>query len=322
MSDITFEQLSEQIESHFTSGAYTEGLALADRYAPQFSAAHPVLDYWRACLAARLDQPDRVVSILENALAQGTWYGEGLLRDSPSLEPMQGLPAYERLVDISRQMQAKDPAEAMPMLVVRPESECRSTEHPCPLLLFLHSNTDTAAANLEYWGAAPQHGRLLALPQSSRAMWAGAYSWNDHESAAEDILPLYDKLTAQYALDSAQTILAGFSMGAEVALWLALARRIPARGFILLGPGGPFMDNIERWAPLIKESQDSGLRGAIITGLADKTIPHDNVRALVTALNAAGIPTHHEEHIDLAHEYPPNFDERLLHALEYINGAN
>ncbi|MDH3943171.1 MAG: hypothetical protein OEV06_03655 [Anaerolineae bacterium] len=321
MADPTFEQLSQQIQAHFTAGAYAEGLSLADRHAPQFSAAHPVLDYWRACLAARLDQPERVVAILDTALSQGTWYGQALLRDSPSLESMQGLPEFERLVDISRQMQLKDPAESMPMLVVRPESECRSPEHPCPLLLFLHSNTDTAAANLEFWGVAPRQGWLLALPQSSRAMWAGAYSWNDHESAAEDIIPLYDKLTSQYALDPGRTILAGFSMGAEVALWLALSGRIPAQGFILLGPGGPFMDTIERWAPLIKDSQDSGLRGAFITGLADTTIPHDNVRALVTALNAAGIPTHHEEHIDLAHEYPPNFDERLLHALDHITNT-
>jgi len=318
MTELTFEQLSKQIQSHFAAGTYAEGLALADHHSPQFSAVHPVLDYWRACLAARLEQPERVVAILEAAFARGTWYGEGLLLDSPSLQPMQGLPEYERLLDIARLMQAKDPARAMPMLVVRPESECRSAEHPCPLLLFMHSNTDTAAANLEYWGPAARQGWLLALPQSSRAMWAGAYSWNDHESAAAEIEPLYAKLISQYALDPGRTILAGFSMGAEVALWLALTRRIPARGFILLGPGGPFMDQIERWAPLIRDARDSGLRGAVITGLADTSIIHDNVRALVTALNAAGIPTHHEEHIDLAHDYPPNFEERLLHALEFV----
>lgn len=318
MADLTFEKLSQQIQSHFASGAYADGLALADRHAPQFSAAHPVLDYWRACLAARLEQPERVVDILEKAFSRGVWYGEGLLRDSPSLQPLQGLPEYERLIDIAVRMQATDPAGAVPMLVVRPESECRSADHPCPLLLFLHSNTDTAAANLEYWGPAPQQGWLLALPQSSRAMWAGAYSWNDHESAADEIEPLYQKLTSRYALDTARTVLAGFSMGAEVALWLALTGRIPSRGFILIGPGGPFMDNIERWAPLIREAKDSGLRGAVITGLADTTIPQENVRALVTALNAAGIPTHHEEHIDLAHDYPPNFEERLQHALEFI----
>ena len=318
MPDLTFEDIGKQIQSHFAAGTYAEGLALADSHVEQFSEQQPILDYWRACLAARVNNPARVVEILETALAHGTWYGEAFLRDSPSLQPLQGDPEFERILDVSRQMQANDPADALPLLVVRPESECRQPEDSCRLLLFLHSNTDTALANLEHWASVPEDSWLLTLPQSSRAMWAGAYAWSDHETAADEIENLYAHLTEQYALAPGRTILAGFSMGAEIALSLALTGRIQAQGFLLLGPGGPYMDDIEKWAPLIKAAQNRGLRGAVITGLADSTIPHDNVRALVTALNAAGIPTNHEEHIDLAHEYPPNFPEHLRRALTFI----
>ena len=318
MTNLTFEDLSQQIQSHFAAGTYADGLTLADSYTEQFSAEQPVLDYWRACLAARLNNPARVVEILETAFANGTWYGEDWLRDSPSLQPLQGDPDFERLIDISRQMQANDPAGALPLLIVRPESECRQPEDRCRLLLFLHGNTDTALANLEHWSSAPRDGWLLALPQSSRAMWAGAYAWSDHEAAADEIETHVAKLTEQYALDPSQTILAGFSMGAEIALWLALTGRVQAHGFILLGPGGPYMDDVEKWAPLIKDTHNLGLRGVVITGLADATIPHDNVRTLVTALNAAGIPTDHEEHIDLAHEYPSNFPDHMRRALAFI----
>lgn len=318
MPDLTFEDLSKQIQAHFSAKTYAEGLALADSQTERFSAQYPVLDYWRACLAARLSDHARAIEILETALSSGTWYGQAFLQNSPSLEPLQGNSDYERLLDISHQMQSSDPANALPLLVIRPESECSSPDSPCPLLLFLHGNTDTAANNLEYWQPAAVGGWLLALPQSSSAMWAGAYAWTEHESAADEIETHIAKLTDQYSLDSSRTILAGFSMGAEIALWLALTGRVPAQGFILLGPGGPFMDDIDKWAPLIRESQDSDLRGAIITGLADVSIPHDNIRALVSGLNAAGIPTEHEEHIDLAHEYPQNFAERLRHALAFI----
>jgi predicted esterase len=272
-------------------------------------------------LAARLSYYTRVMQILETALSSGTWYGEAFLQNSPSLEPLQGNPDYERLLDISHQMQANDPANALPLLVVRPESECRSPDNPCPLLLFLHGNTDTAANNLEHWQSAAEDGWLLALPQSSGAMWAGAYAWTKHETAADEIETHLAKLTEQYVLDSSRIILAGFSMGAEIALWLALTGRVQSQGFILVGPSGLFMDDIEKWAPLIRDSQERGLHGAIITGLADTTIPHDNVRALVAALNSAAIPTDHEEHIDLAHEYPSNFPNRLRHALAFINDS-
>ena len=316
--DITFDEFSNQIRKHFTGQTYAAGLEYADGYVGKFPKQEPLLQYWRMCLAARLENHHLTNQILEGVLSAGTWYGETLLRDSPSLEPLQDDPEFKRLAEISLKMQQNDPSDALPILVVRPEGKCGQDDDPCPLLIFLHGNTDSAQANLEHWTAAANNGWLAALPQSSEVMWSGAYFWNEHASSADEVAALYAQLPEQYNLDLQRTVLAGFSMGAEVALWMALSGRIPAKGFILLGPGGPFMDDIEEWEPLIEQANGRGLRGVIITGQADTTIPHKNIRDLVEKFNANGIPCELEEHIDLEHEYPSNFEDRLVHALEFI----
>lgn len=315
-----FEEFSLQIQDHFINKTYAEGLALADKHTADFPDNIPLVNYWRICLAARLKNEALANQILEDSLSAGIWYSESLLRQSPSLMPMQGQPRFDDLVQTSLQMQQNDPADALPMLVVRPQGECGPQDTPCPLILFLHGNTDSARPHLKPWQSAPQDGWILALPQSKYAMWAGAYGWADHESAAEEIEAHVQHLEKQYNIDPARRLIGGFSMGAEVALWLALTGRVQAQGFILLGPGGPFMDDISQWTPLLEKARGRDLGGTIIMGLEDTTIPQENIRKLVETLNEYEIHTELEEVPRLAHEYPEEFDTSLNNALDFIFG--
>jgi predicted esterase len=107
-------------------------------------------------------------------------------------------------------------------------------------------------------------------------------------------------------------------MGAEVALAMVLNGVIDAQGFILLGPGGPFMDDLQQWSPAIEKAKDKGLRGVILMGLADETIPQDNIRALVETLNEGGVACELKTYPGLEHEYPPDFEAALQDAIKYI----
>ena len=42
-------------------------------------------------------------------------------------------------------------------------------------------------------------------------------------------------------------------MGGEIAIWLALRGSIEARGFLAIGPGGPYMDNLAEWEPVLRD---------------------------------------------------------------------
>jgi dipeptidyl aminopeptidase/acylaminoacyl peptidase len=78
------------------------------------------------------------------------------------------------------------------------------------------------------------------------------------------------------------------------------------------------MDDLSLWEPFIEQAKDKGLRGVILMGLADTTIPQDNIRTLVKTLNENGIACDLKTYPDLEHEYPDDFDVFLQEALQYI----
>ena len=102
-------------------------------------------------------------------------------------------------------------------------------------------------------------GWLLASAQSSRVP-QNRYVWNNQERALAELKQHYQKLSSERELDEEKIVLVGFSMGGETALRAALLQTIPAKAFILLGPGGPTIDAPEEFLPLIEGAKGLGLR--------------------------------------------------------------
>ena len=148
-----------------------------------------------------------------------------------------------------------------------------------------------------------------------------AYVWNDQEIALREVAEHYATVTADHAVDPGRVLVAGFSMGGETALRAALLGTIPARGFILLGPGGPTIDTPDAWLPLIADAAERSLRGYVLRGEQDASIPQDAIRTLVDSLNAHGIPCALEVIPTIRHEYPLDFAPYLARALAFVEQA-
>ncbi len=322
MAELKFPELAEQIQKHFAEGTYAEGLSLASEKITDFPEEYPTINYWRICLAARLDQFDLANKFLETTLASGIWFADFLLRQSPSLVNIQGNSEFERLAGISAKMRDADMVDEIPLLVARPNDACGPDDTGCPAVIFLHSNMDTAQRNLEHWAHLSAHDWLVAIPQSNQALWTGAYTWADHETTKTQMDEHYQRITTQYSIDTRRLIWGGFSMGAEMALTLVLKNDFPARGFVLLGPGGPKMDDLDQWQPFIDQAAGRNLRGVVWMGGDDLTIPQNNVRKLVDRLNAAGISTRLDVFPGLKHDYPANFEAVAAEALDFILGSS
>ena len=54
-----------------------------------------------------------------------------------------------------------------------------------------------------------------------------------------------------------------------------------------------------------------GLRGYVFLGEQDDTVPHDEIRTIVSSLNDHGIPCELEMVPGIAHDYPEDFGLRL-----------
>ncbi len=322
MDYLTFDDVQTHIQALYQEGDYAAALELASAQALRFPEQFHLLYYWRVCMAARTGQVGLALDLLDELLERGFWYGETLLRKSPSLIPLQGLAKFESRVTRNRILQTQDQALLYPILTLRSPGCCGFGHQPCPLLVGLHANASTAQESVNFWRAAAGFGWLVAAPQSTQAIWKGAYVWDDHESSQAELIKHIQALSAQYAIDQKRIVLGGHSMGGELALWLAIKGIIPCEGFIAIGPGGPLMDEVENLTALIIENQPSKLRGFIIIGQEDDTIPQENVHILADILNEAGIPTELEEIPDVGHEFMPKYEDSLLRGLNFIEEAS
>ena len=172
---LPFEEIQSQIQAAYQAGDYTAALELAERHTARFPEQTPLLFYWRVCMHARLEQPSQAIRLLAEVLDSGLWYGEVLLRKSPSLKSLQGIDEFERLVAWNRELQSAAQAQRFPLLILRSEGGCQEKANPCPLLLGLHANMGIAQTSLPLWQPAASSGWLVAAPQSSQAMWKDAY---------------------------------------------------------------------------------------------------------------------------------------------------
>jgi dienelactone hydrolase len=313
-----FKELQKRLQELYRNKEFVVALDLATRQFDRFPEDRILLYYWRITMAVRTGGIPLSLRLLKEALADGVWYGDVLLRKSPSLKPLQGLPEFEKLVDLNQELAKEEEQQSFPLITLRPEGLCQEGSDACPLLLALHANSSNAQASMDFWKPAATAGWLVAAPQSTQAIWKGAYVWDDREVTESEIRKNYSLLNTGYSIDPRCTVLAGNSMGGETAIWLALKNVIETIGFIAIGPGGPLVDEVDSWDPIIKENLTGNLRGYIIIGEADKEISHQNLKIFIDRLDKEGISCKLEIVPGAGHDYVSDYDACLLRALDFL----
>lgn len=315
MTYVTYNDLNAETMQLYQEQRFSEAYDLLTREGERFPDEGHLVLYLRSCMAARTGETEHALEIIKEALDKGYWYGEEVVRQSPSWQPLQGLPEFELLATISIARQAA--AQTAPTLMVEePQSGCGDAD--CPLLMVLHGNGDNGTYALRAWSPAAAQGWLVASLQSSQVTAYRSYVWDDQETALPEVEEHYKELIKEYRVDKRDVVIVGFSMGGETALRASLNGTVPARGFILLGPGGPTIDAPEGLVTLIKEANGRGLRGYILVGEADVQIEHEPIRKLVELLNSHGIPCKLETLPDIRHEYPRDFAPSIKRALAFV----
>lgn len=307
-----FQRVWHDVMRRYRRGDYADALTIAERAAREFpDQSHET--YWaRICLTSRLGRREDAVRLLDEALARGHWYNQRQLRGDSDLAPLQGLPEFERLVEVSLQRWSAAQGEAKPGVVL---VEPRAGSEPYPLLLAVHGNNSSAEAEAARWDSAAGEGWLVALPQSSQVFSSrpGSFGWNDRERAVREIREQFASLQRRSRVDASRVVLGGFSVGAQLAVWLAMSGRIPARGVIAVAPYLPVVDN---WLPFLQRAQARGLRVYLVVG-ADDVGSVDDARALSSLLGQANVAVQLSLRPGLGHEYPADFAAELRRALEF-----
>lgn len=316
MSSLRYEQMWNQMSRLYEAGEYQQAYDLVMERAGDYPEQADDIRYVRFCLAARLGQSDLALDLLKQTVDAGQWYPRRYLREDDDLAQLQGLPRFERLADECLARQTAAQAAAAPqMLTAAPARRRPRGGGRHPLLLVLHGNHKNASQTMPHWQAASESGWLVACLQSSQVDGPDAYVWNDWELAEREIRRLHAQLAAGGAVDEEQAIFGGFSMGAGLALWLALVGR-PARprGFVALGPWVPDMDRVRN---ALRSGRAEGQRGVIIVGdQDDECLPV--AEELHDALVAYEVPCEFRLLPGVAHEYPVEFPSLLQEAIAFV----
>lgn len=313
MADVlTWDQVYEQFTQYFGQQDYQGAYDLITAGRDQLPEQVEAVDYYRLCALARLGQHQELFQMLEDKMAQGFWYSEFLMRQSPSFAPLQGNAEFEQLIAKNLDLMSKDVQESRVSI-----EEPQGASQPYPAIIALHGNGQNNTASFEAWKPAAAQGWLIAAPLSSQQMWRGSAVWDEYERATNDVTAAYEKIKDK--IDPERLIIGGFSMGGQTAIQMGLEGKFGANKFIALGPGGAGMDKPEEYfAPMFEAAKARGVRGYIAMGDIDTTIPQEAIQRLVSMFNEAGIPCGFEWVTGSAHVYPDNFAEIIARGIAFV----
>jgi predicted esterase len=194
-----------------------------------------------------------------------------------------------------------------------------------PLLLALHMRLANAEDTAVQWMASVSAGLVLAVPQSSQVAGVNAFCWDDIPRAAQDLAAVYTQLREAHTFDPDRVIVAGASQGGGLAITLALNGGVlPSQRFIAVVP---FIQDaqdtialrqadIATLTPAIDRGVRRGTRGWLLTGGQDFGRSH--VEQLYREMVRRGLPCEFVLEPDLGHEFPIDFDSKLLSALTFV----
>ena len=299
---LRYRALQRKSTELYYAGKYEEAMNIDRDLVKEFPELKTATYYSMIATASKMKDYKLSCEFLKEILDEGGWYSELILRQSPSLDPLQSMPEFEDLVNLSVSRSKQLPKTEN--ITVIPDN----ADPPFPLMLSLHGGGGFIKDEYEYWKPIVDQGYILGIPRSTNLYWSGidnAY-WPDYKSSVKEIRNYIDKINSNDIIDFKRLFLGGFSQGGGVAVQMALTGDIPVCGFVVVAPGGGMIDEPDKWQSLIDESKNHELRGMIIRGTEDLAIPRDKLHDLVKMLNNNGIPCKFLEYPGLGHWYPPD----------------
>ena len=304
---MNFFKRSEAMMSFYAEGKYLDALAVTEQLAAEFPEENATTSFWRVCLLSRVGKTDEALRAMSSALDDGLWWLEEQLRSDEDLAPLQGLPAFEKMVTECRTRQSLAQKNSKPEILIH----LPTGNQPHPLLIALHGRASSPEHDFRSWELVLQMGWMLAMPKSSQLGSPNTFVWDDTARAREEIANQYKQLLEKYSIDRTRVILAGFSQGAAMALQICLRNVMPVTGFLAVGPGRFALEDLNE---LVRSAR--GKRGYLVVGERD---PRYEMLTQIHALfNQNGIPCEMEKHPEMGHEFPKDFKQSIAKALKFL----
>jgi enterochelin esterase-like enzyme len=325
LEGLDFQSYRSQIFDLYNARKYQEAIAVAFQAENRFPERHAKTSYWISCLKSRLGESEEAIQALEEASKKGVWWPDQALLMEPDLEPLQGRPEFKAIVAESQRLKQRALSTAKPgVMVLTPRDSSPEERHP--LIIALTMRVGHPGDFAEHWNGALNQEFLLAVPHSSQPISSEEYCWDDPERSERDVAWAYKQIRDKYNVDPDKVIVAGFSQGAALALYLILNRTFPCRGFIAVAmsdwvapedkPASQRDRPSEAFASFIRGKDVRGLKGVVIMGEKDAFL--SKIKMLLEEMVDRGFNCKIEVVQNLGHEFPVDFERRLESATNFL----
>ena len=313
----TWSEVQEAANTLAEQEKTDEALALIEQAAPELpDRAFEVSDLTITILFGA-GRTDEALTAWEKGLDEGFFYFV-----IPRLGTYDGVRKNDRfknILDRNNRVREKALIKCKPIYkVITPASY--SPDGSYPLLMIIHGGNQSIVKAMDRWDPTVIGDDLIiAYVQSGNRADTKSYRWDlggvdiySLPTAQDEVLGLYQEIVEKYAVDTGQVMLAGFSQGGNLSLFMAAEGTIPAKGFIAGCPA------IRTPIPLetAQTAAARGVQGTIFVGANDWTA--ESAQTTVSNFEEAGMSVNHIVMEDKGHEFPDNFEEVLREAVKNI----
>ena len=261
---------------------------------------------------ARMNKYEEGIKALQYALDRGVWFAP-YYYEHEVLKPLKEQVGFQSIQERTETFMADAQEKAKPeLLVVQPDEY--DPEKYYPLFIALHGGSENIEIFKARWKSQKMSAEFItAYPQSSQVIAMNGFWWHgDIELAKKEICDAYEKVLAEYTVDTRNVIIGGFSSGGVAALEVVLSNAIPATGFIVLCPDWPESFSAEK----VRDMKKRGVSGTIITAQLDERLPfHEKI---IETFKREGLPHQFIVIPNIGHTYPDDLEDKIDHAIDHI----
>jgi len=304
---------------------YLDALNAAIDASKRFPEDKPKTTFWIACLESRLGNLERAVHVLRESVQQGVWWPVETLLDS-DLDPIRTRSEFSLILAECQRLKQESAKIAKPELLVKSPTGPSEAES-WPVLVVCHQRYGERPDQTAHeWSSILRNGVGLAVPWSSQVYAPDGRCWDNLDIAVRDMAWVHSELKKHQGIDLDRLVLAGFSQGAALAVYLTLKRAFPCRGFIAVAPSDWVVPESKRaterdrpspaFSSFIQASSGKGFRGQIFIGENDPFLK--KIEFLKDEMVHRGLECEYSVEPKTGHEYPDNFDSKLAKSLRFV----
>lgn len=306
-----YQEFRKVLIEKYNAGEYAEAAEMIAESFDDFPGEEWKMSYNMAAVCKHLQDYKKGIEYLSMAQDKGQFFNAWAF-NGDFWAPYRETEGFDEILARNDEMIAKAQKTAKMKVEVATPGELEEGR-TYPLFIALHGGGENIEEFRPNWKSNVMEGEfIIAYVQSSQVVSMTGFSWEEQDVTKKELKEAYDKVCAEYPVDTAEVLIGGFSSGGYGSLVATFFEAVPVRGFVILCP--PMPENITEAEAT--RARDRGVRGTLITTELDRRVPDQ--RKMADLFRDTGIQYQFIITPDIGHWYPENLPEMIDQAIAHI----